>query len=78
MICNTISASDVQHSDSVIHVCVYIVKFFSLLGYYRISNIVPCAIQQVLIIYFMFVSHFTHVASLVSDSLQPYGLSVVH
>ena len=39
--------SGVQQSDSVIHigVYIYIFRFFSIIGYYKILNIVPCAVQ---------------------------------
>ena len=49
LICNV---TDVQQSDSVIHLLdinVYIFRFFSIVGYYKISNIFPCVIQYVLI-----------------------------
>ena len=56
---NIVLASDLQQSDSVLFiymcVCVYIYiyiyiyinffRFFPLIGYYKILNIVPCAIQ---------------------------------
>ena len=35
--------SDVQHSDSVIHMYIYF-QFFSIICYYRTLNIVPFAI----------------------------------
>ena len=38
---NVVLVSDVQQSDSYI----YFFIFFSIIGYYRILNIVPCAIQ---------------------------------
>ena len=41
--------SGVQHSDSVIYVNIYVYifffMFFSITVYYRILNIVPCALQ---------------------------------
>ena len=42
--------SDVQQSDSVIHVCI-LFHIFSITVYYRILDIVPCAIQQVFVGY---------------------------
>ena len=34
--------SGVQQNDSVIYVCIYIIfRFFSIIGYYKILNIVP-------------------------------------
>ena len=35
----------VQQTDSVIHIYTFIFIFFSIMVYYRILNIVPCAIQ---------------------------------
>ena len=48
--------SGVQHSDSVIYISIYIsfFRFFSLIGYYKILSIVPCAIQQVLVVYLFY------------------------
>ena len=37
--------SGVQQSDSVIHMYIFFFRFFSLIGYCKILNIVPCAIQ---------------------------------
>ena len=44
LICNIVLVSDVQQSDS--DICLYIIffRFFSIIGYYKILNIVPCAI----------------------------------
>ena len=44
----------VQQSDSVIHI--FFFRFFSHVGYYRILSIVPCAVQQVLIVYLFYLS----------------------
>ena len=43
----------VQQSDSVIRIYIYILFFifFPVMIYYRILNIVPCAIQQDLVVY---------------------------
>ena len=41
--------SDVHQSDSVIHI---FFSFFSMIGNYKILNIVPCAIEKILV-YFM-------------------------
>ena len=43
--------SAVQQSDSVIHIYTLFFIFFSIIVYYRILNIVPCAIQQDLVVY---------------------------
>ena len=52
---NIVLVSCGQKSDSVIYVCIYICvclyinlflfRLFSIIGYYKILNIVPCAIQ---------------------------------
>ena len=46
-----------QHSDSVIYIyiniyaIIYILfRFFSIIGYYKIMNIVPCAIGLVFVV----------------------------
>ena len=37
--------SDVQQSDSNIHIYAYsFLQFFSVIGYYKILSIVPCAL----------------------------------
>ena len=51
----------VQQSDSVLHICVYIYRYIfffrllSIIGYYKILNIVPCAIQQALVVYLFYI-----------------------
>ena len=48
LIYNVVLVSDVQQSDSVIHIYKYIYSFymfFSIIGYYKTLSIVPCAIQ---------------------------------
>ena len=51
--------SDVQHSDSVIYIhtyiCVCVFSDSSLISYYKILNIVPCAIWQVLVDYLFYI-----------------------
>ena len=44
---SNVLVSGVQQSDSVIHICIYLFffRFFSIMGYYKILNTVPCAIQ---------------------------------
>ena len=58
VIYNVVLVSDVQHSDSVIHIyvcvcvcvcvyiyiCIYFFRFFSFVDYYKILNIVPSAL----------------------------------
>ena len=41
LIYNVVLVSGIQPSDSVI----FFFRFFSIIGYYKILNIVPCAIQ---------------------------------
>ena len=44
-----------------IYLCVYIYiyifffRFFSIIGYYKILNIVPCATQEVLVVYLSYI-----------------------
>ena len=48
LIYSIVLVSGIQQSDSVMYVCVYIYiyfRLFSITGYYKILNIVPCAIQ---------------------------------
>ena len=33
---------------------IFFYKFFSIIGYYKILNIVPCAIQEILVAYFVY------------------------
>ena len=56
-------ASGVQGSNSVIYVCVcirtyiyiFFFIFFSILVYYKILDIVPCAMQLVLVVYLFYI-----------------------
>ena len=45
LIYNVVLISSVEQNDSVIQVHVSFSKFFSIAGYYRILNIVPCTTQ---------------------------------
>ena len=54
LIYSVVLISGVQHSDSVLHVCVYSF-FFSLIGYYKTLSTVSCAIQQVLVGYLFYI-----------------------
>ena len=49
----------VQPSDSVIHVCVFIFIFFSVMVYHRISNTVPCAEPWDLVAFLFPIGHPT-------------------
>ena len=42
-------------SDSVIHIYLFFFRFFSSNGYYKILNIVACAIQQVFVLYLFYI-----------------------
>ena len=57
LIYNVVLVSGVQQSDSVIHECIYIFffRFFSIIGYYKILRTVPCALQQVLVVYLFYI-----------------------
>ena len=35
------------------HTYIYFFRFFSIIGYYKILNIIPCALQSLLFIYFI-------------------------
>ena len=50
LIYNVVLLSDVQPSDSNVFVYIYFFRFFSTVVYYKIVNIVPCAIH-VLVVY---------------------------
>ena len=59
MVYNIVLVSCVQQSDSVNHIYVYtyIHSFFtfsSVIGYYKILSIVPCAIQSVVVGYLFY------------------------
>ena len=52
LICSVVLVSGIQHSDSVRHKYVSLLfRFFSLIGYYKILNIVPC--RSLMIIWFI-------------------------
>ena len=42
---NVTFTSDVQQNDSVIYIYIFFFGFFSIVGYHKILNTVPCAIQ---------------------------------
>ena len=50
--CNVVFVSGVPQSDTVIYIVFFI--FFSIMAYCKILNIVPSAIQQVLVVYFIY------------------------
>ena len=58
---NVVLVSYVQQSDSVIHIHththihVFFFRFFSLIGYYKTLNIVPCVIRQVPVAYLFYI-----------------------
>ena len=47
LIYNVVLISVVQQSDSVLYIYmdIFFFIFFSIIGYYKILNIVPCAMQ---------------------------------
>ena len=46
MIYNVVLVSGVQQSDLVVrHIYIFLLRFFSLIGYYKILSIGPCAKQ---------------------------------
>lgn len=55
LIYNIVSVSDGQQSDSIIHKCIFLFSiFFPIIIYYKMLNIGPWAIQQVLVVYFIY------------------------
>ena len=58
LIYNVVLVSGVQQSDSIIYIYRYryilFFIFFSIIGNYKIWNTVPCAIQQVLVVYLFY------------------------
>ena len=53
LIYNVVLVSGVQQSDSAIYI--FFFRFFSLIDYYKILSIFPCATQQVLVGYLFYV-----------------------
>ena len=51
LIHNAVFVSTAPWSDSVIHTHTCFLKFFSILVYHRMLNLVPCAVQEDLIVY---------------------------
>ena len=51
LIYTVVLISAVQQSDSVIHMYTFFFILFSIMVYHRILNIVPCAVQQDLVVY---------------------------
>ena len=49
--------SSVQHSDSIthIHISIFFFRLFSIIGYYKILSRVPCAVQQGLVVYLVYI-----------------------
>ena len=59
LVYNIVLVSGIQQSDSVIHIH-NLFRLFSIISYYKILNILPCAIRQVLVL-----------TQLCLDSLRP-------
>ena len=53
LIYNVVLLSSVQQSASFIHIYIFFFRLFSIIGYYKILNIVPCATQYVLVYLFI-------------------------
>jgi len=51
LVYNVVLVSSI-HSDSFIYIFFFF-RLFSIVGYYKIQSIVPCAIQQSLVVYFV-------------------------
>ena len=45
---NFVLASSVQQSDIVIHMYIFLFRFFSIIGYYKTLNIASCEEQRAL------------------------------
>ena len=58
----------------------FLLRFFSLIGYYKILNTVPCAIQEVLVVYLFIVLYICYFWALYSVPLtyMPFFVSVPH
>ena len=62
LIYNVVLVLDVQQNDSVIHTYVTIfLRFFFLIGCYKILSIFPCTIQQVLVGYLFYIQQCVYV-----------------
>ena len=77
LIYNVTLVSGVQHSDSVIHIYIYtfFFRFFSLIGYYKIFSIVPCATFNCLLMALSFSLYFSGGSMQLSNN-QPARLSL--
>ena len=56
MICNAVLISGVQQSESDTHKNISF-RFFPHIGHYRVLDIIPCAIQYVLISYLFYIQY---------------------
>ena len=69
------NVSHVHQSDSVIYIYILFFRFFAIIGYYKILNIVPCALPQVLLfIYFIYSSLYLLISNFTSVPLFPFLL----
>ena len=50
--------SGIQPSDSDIYIYIFFLRFSSVIPYYKMLNIVPCAIQWVLVVYLFYILSF--------------------
>ena len=61
----------VWQSDSVIHIHTFFFMFFSIMIYYRILNIVHCALQSDLVIYTFYIYYFASAKCKFPTHLSP-------
>ena len=59
--------SGVQQGDSVLHIHLSFFTFFSIMNFYKILNIAPCGIQQVLVVYLFYIQQDSLVAQLLKN-----------
>ena len=70
--------SDIQQSDSVAHmyINIYILffTFSSIIGYYKVLSRVPCAMQQIFVVYLFYIQSCIYVNPklLISTPLLPH------
>lgn len=82
LICSVLLVSGVQRGDSVVHTYF---TFFSILGYYNIVSVVPCAVQWDLaghLLYIQYVLILSFSSSVVDEQCRVSGAqrhdSVIH
>ena len=68
LIYNVVLVSGIQQSYSLY---IFFSRFFSIIGYYRILAIVPCAVQWALVVYLFFIVLFLSISSSLFIPLPP-------